>query len=170
MFSSSVAEVLPAFLLQERYQAVLLEDKQSRWALVRNILDMVAEYARLETELLLKWREQDPSWPLFELSRLASEHIFSFQHSLFQRLPEILANEGLVERVLSLYVPMILQEKLGLPFIRATLGTAELSVYRDAIITKKLASMAFYRYGLQWQSYLEEVEKEPIAALLKAVE
>ena len=93
-----------------------------------------------------------------------------FQHSLFQRLPEILANEGLVERVLSLYVPMILQEKLGLPFIRATLGTAELSVYRDAIITKKLASMAFYRYGLQWQSYLEEVEKEPIAALLKAVE
>ena len=170
VFSSSVAEVLPAFLLQERYQAVLLEDKQSRWALVRNILDMVAEYARLETELLLKWREQDPSWPLFELSRLASEHIFSFQHSLFQRLPEILANEGLVERVLSLYVPMILQEKLGLPFIRATLGTAELSVYRDAIITKKLASMAFYRYGLQWQSYLEEVEKEPIAALLKAVE
>ena len=85
-------------------------------------------------------------------------------------MPEILANEGLVERVLSLYVPMILQEKLGLPFIRATLGTAELSVYRDAIITKKLASMAFYRYGLQWQSYLEEVEKEPIAALLKAVE
>lgn len=34
----------------------------------------------------------------------------------------------------------------------------DLRPYRDAIITKKLASMAFYRFGLDWEGFVNEVE------------
>ena len=170
VFSSSVGEVLTAFLLQERYEKVLIDDIEARWNLVRNIMDMVAEFTRLETELLLAWHKQDPSWPLFELSKLSSEHIFSFQDSVANRLPDILADDELVERVLQLYVPAVLHEKLGLDFIRATLDTPELSAYRDAIITKKIASMAFYRYGLEWKAYLQRAEKDLLLAIRSALQ
>ncbi|NLZ18205.1 MAG: NADP-specific glutamate dehydrogenase GdhA [Desulfobulbaceae bacterium] len=170
VFCSSVAEVLPSFLLQDRYEEVLIEDNPTRWALVRDIIDMVAKYARMETELLIKWHEQDKSTPLFELGKLASESIFSFQDSLLGRLPEILADDSLIDQVLQSYIPAVLLKKLGLGFIKSTLGTPVLAAYRDAIITKKIASMAFYRYGLEWDDFLQEAEEELIPALHKAVQ
>ncbi len=170
VFSSSVAEVLPSFLLQDRYEEVLLEDQVTRWGLVRNISNMVEKYARLETELLINWHEKDKSQPLFVLAKQASEQIFAFQDRLASRLPAILADEALVDQALQLYIPSVLWEKLGRDFIVSTLGTPELSAYRDAILTKKIASMAFYRHGLEWQEYLAEVEKEFLPALHRAVQ
>ena len=160
VFSSSVAEVLPAFLLQDRYEKTLIQDGPTRWALIRNIQDMVFQYARLETELLLKWNAQDKTWPLFELSKLASEHIFAFQDTLMSRIEEILGDEFLVNLVLKSYVPPILFDKLGPTAIMQTLSTPELQAYRDAILTKKIASMAFYRHGLSWKKFLVQIEKD----------
>ncbi len=170
VFSSSVAEVLPSFLLQDRYEEVLLEDQATRWGLVRNISDMVEKYARLETELLIKWHEQDKSQPIFVLAKQASEQIFAFQDELARRLPEILADEALVDQVLKLYIPPVLWEKLGRDFIVTTLGRPELAAYRNAILTKKIASMSFYRHGLEWQSFLAEAEKNLIPTLMEAVQ
>ncbi|NLZ18073.1 MAG: NADP-specific glutamate dehydrogenase GdhA [Desulfobulbaceae bacterium] len=170
VFSSSVGEVLTAFLLQERYEEVLIDDIEARWGLVRNIMDMLEEFTRLETTLLLSWHEQDKSQPLFELSKRSSEQVFAFQDQLAERLPEILADKALVDRVLQLYVPAILHEKIGPDFIRATLDTPELSAYRDAIITKKIASMAFYRHGLEWDKFLQRAKKDLIKAVSAALQ
>ena len=170
VFSSSVAEVLPSFLLQDRYEEVLLQDQPTRWGLVRDILNMVEKYARLETELLIRWYEQDKSQPIFVLAKQASEQIFAFQDELARRLPEVLASQELVDQVLALYIPPVLWQKLGRDFIVSTLGTPELVAYRNAILTKKIASMAFYRFGLEWQAYLQEAENNLIPTLLKAVE
>lgn len=170
VFSSSVAEVLPSFLLQDRYEEVLLQDQTTRWGLVRDVINMVEKYARLETELLIKWHEQDTSRPIFALAKRASEQIFAFQDELAGLLPEILADKALVDQVLKLYIPPVLWEKLGRDFIVSTLDSPELVAYRNAILTKKIASMAFYRHGLKWQEFLAEAEKNLLPALEKAVQ
>jgi glutamate dehydrogenase len=41
-----------------------------------------------------------------------------------------------------------------------TLDADELQPYRDAILTKKLSSMAFYRFGADWQAFLGKVEAD----------
>lgn len=46
----------------------------------------------------------------------------------------------------------------------------ELAAYRDAIVTKKLASMAFYRFGLEWEKYLERVQQNLSGALHEMME
>ena len=76
VFSSAVAEVLTAFLFEEEYEASLLEDKVTRWALIRDIIDLVAKYAALETKMLIRIHEANPSEPLFALSEKTSEQIF----------------------------------------------------------------------------------------------
>ena len=49
----------------------------------------------------------------------------------------------------------------------AILNAEQLQPYRNAIITKKLASMAFYRFGEQWEEYLKEVGAELLPSLHK---
>jgi glutamate dehydrogenase len=39
-----------------------------------------------------------------------------------------------------------------------TFGSKELEPYRDAIVTKKLASLAYYRFCLGWEAYLGAVD------------
>jgi glutamate dehydrogenase len=165
VFSSSVAEVLTAFLLQEQYEATLLDDVATRCALVRDILTLVGHYAALETGLLLRLHQGPGRPPLFELSELSSERIFAFQEALADRLPEILADEPLVWQVMEHYVPAVLRHKLGRERILNLLATEELQAYRDAILTKKLASLAFYRFGHAWEAFLVRAEREPLAAL-----
>jgi glutamate dehydrogenase len=49
----------------------------------------------------------------------------------------------------------------------AILNAEQLQPYRNAIITKKLASMAFYRFGERWEKYLGEVEADLLPSLHK---
>ena len=165
VFSSSIAEVLTGFLLQDDYEDKLLNDSATRWALTKNILQLVDRYACMETGLLLRLYDADPSVPLFELSEITSEQIFSLQDQLELRLEEILADDELVWKVMVHYIPSVLREKLGEESIMAILNAEQLQPYRNAIITKKLASMAFYRFGQRWDEYLGEVEKTMLPAL-----
>jgi glutamate dehydrogenase len=63
------------------------------------------------------------------------------------------------------YVPSVLREKLGEQTVMAILNAEQLQPYRNAIITKKLASMAFYRFGERWAEYLGDIEAELLPSL-----
>lgn len=157
VFSSSIAEVLTAFLLQDDYEDKLLNDIETKWALIRDIMMQVQKYSAAETDMLIKIHEKNPSMPLFELSEITSEQIFALQDIFEERLKEILENDTLVWEIMEHYIPGILITKLGKESIMETLNSTELKAYRDAIITKKLSSMAFYKYGLKWDTFLKKV-------------
>jgi len=160
VFSSSVAEVLTAFLLQEDYEAALLGDIRTRWALIRDIMTRVDRYARAETQMLIRIHEADPSVPLFELSEKTSEQIFDLQRICEHHIGVIMADEELVWTVLENYIPAILIHRLGKEAIMNTLSAEELKPYRNAIITKKLASMAFYSFGADWQNVMDRISTD----------
>jgi glutamate dehydrogenase len=61
----------------------------------------------------------------------------------------------------------VLREKLGEQAIMSLLNEEQLQPYRNAIITKKLASMAFYRFGEQWEEYLREIKESLLPSLHK---
>jgi glutamate dehydrogenase len=50
------------------------------------------------------------------------------------------------------------------------LNSAELHAYRDAIITKKSASMAFYRFGRDWDTYRLDLQANFPAHLYDALQ
>jgi len=157
VFSSSVSEVLTAFLLENQYEKQLLDNVANRWSLIHNIITMVARYAEMETAMLMKVYAVDPMVPLFDLSERTSEKIFAFQEQLLDRREEIMADEPLVWKTLEQYIPPLLIGILGREAIMKTLHSEELEAYLDAILTKKLASMAYYRFCLDWDKYLERV-------------
>jgi len=165
VFSSSISEVLTAFLLQDDYEHKLVEDAERRWTLISEVLRLVERYARLETKLLLELHEKAPATPLFELSEKTSELIFALEEELQLHLESILADEELTWKVLESYIPAILVTTLGRDKIRKILDELEMIPYRNAIVTKKLASMAFYRYGADWENYLAKLGREPVPAL-----
>ena len=66
-------------------------------------------------------------------------------------------------------MPGVLIKCLGRESIIDTLNGQELQTYRDAILTKKLASMAFYAYGDRWEDFLAEVEADLRCAMGKIV-
>jgi glutamate dehydrogenase len=138
--------------------------------LVKDILHLVDRYSRMETNLLLQIHEADPTVPLFDLSERTSEQIFALQDILVDRLDMILADEELVWLVMTQYIPSVLISKLGRDTITAIFNTPELQAYRGAIVTKKLASMAFYRFGNNWDSFLKELKKDFSAPLYKALQ
>ena len=150
--------MLTAFLLGDDYEARLLNDRDTRWALIRDIMMLVDKYARAETEMLIRIHEADPSVPLFDLSEKTSEQIFALQRICEENLSTILKDKVLVWKVLENYIPAVLIKRLGREAIMNTLDTGELQPYRDAILTKKLSSMAFYRFGADWKAFLGKVE------------
>ncbi|MCB2148324.1 MAG: NAD-glutamate dehydrogenase [Deltaproteobacteria bacterium] len=158
VFSSSIAEVLTAFLLGDDYEARLLNDRETRWALIRDIMMLVDKYARAETEMLIRIHEADPSIPLFDLSEKTSEQIFALQRICEENISVILKDKALIWKVLENYIPAILTKRLGRDAIMNTLDTEELQPYRDAILTKKLSSMAFYRFGADWKAFIGTIE------------
>lgn len=170
VFSSSIAEVLTAFLFGDTYEEKLLGDTKTRCELTKDIIRLVARYAAMETDLLLQLYDADPTVPLFDLSEKTSEQIFSLQDNLVERFDEILAEEDLVWLVMIHYIPSVLIEKLGRDAIMAIFDSPELQPYRNAIVTKKLASMAFYRFGQTWEKYLKELEKNFPSPLYKALQ
>lgn len=170
VFSSSIAEVLTAFLLGENYDDMLLHNKENMWCLVRDCLTLVARYARQETQILLKLNEKDTDTPLFAFSEISSEEIFTLQDKLEENLNAILKEKAVVEGVFTEYIPPILIEKLGMAKILKTLDKPELQAYRNAIITKKLASMAYYKFGMEWNKFLVKFDKDMTSALKSVME
>ena len=157
--------MLTGFLLQDDYEERLLNHTDTRWELIGNVLSLVDTHARAETSMLLKLHEADPSMPLFVLSEQTSEQIFTLQDLFQARITEILADEELVWRILLHYIPEVLIRQLGREAILSTLHTPELTAYRDAILTKKLASMAFYAFGDRWDEFLAGIEADFAAAV-----
>ena len=160
VFSSATAEVLSAFLFQDDYDEELLQHTDTRWAFIRDIMMLVKKYAINETGMLIKIHESDTSVPLFELSETTSEYIYSLQAVFEEKLADILKDKKLVWKILEQYIPEILIKKLGKKAIMDTLNSMELNVYRNAILTKKLSSMAFYKFGLNWDKFLKDLDKD----------
>jgi glutamate dehydrogenase len=170
VFSSSIAEVLTGFLFQDEYEEQLLNDPKTRCELIKDIIHLVTSYASIETDLLLQIYDADPTVPLFDLSEKTSEQIFSLQDRLVEQLDKILADENLVWLVMEHYIPSVLISKLGRGAVMAIFNSQELQAYRDAIVTKKLASMAFYRFGQNWESYLKKLKSDFTKSLYQAVQ
>ena len=168
VFSSSVSEVLTAFLFGDDYEENLLKDMETRWGLIGDIMGLVDTHSRAEADMLIRIHEADPSVPLFDLSERTSEQIFALQSLLEERIADILEDDELVWRIMEHYIPAILVQRLGKERIMEKFNVPELQPYRDAIITKKLSSMAFYRYGLDWEAFLQRVETG-FAEAVKAV-
>jgi glutamate dehydrogenase len=166
--SSSLAEVLTAFLLGEDYERLLVDDMHTRYRLVRELLGIVGDNARAETEMLLDLHAAAPTVPLYRLSVQTSERLLAFQERLRGRLGRILADAGLVRRVVLAYVPRVLVDILGADLLLERLAAPELQAYRAAIVTKKLAALALYRHAVAWEDFLAGFEKAP-ARTLKAL-
>ncbi|MBF0111239.1 MAG: NAD-glutamate dehydrogenase [Desulfamplus sp.] len=160
VFSSSIAEVLTAFLLGEDYESKLLKDIATKWALTKDIMLLVQKYSSAETGMLIKIHDSNPSVPLFELSEKTSEQIFALQDICEKNLANIIENEKAIWNIMENYIPQILITKLGREAIMNTLNSDELIAYRNAIITKKLSSMAFYKHGLEWDKFMKKVDKD----------
>ena len=169
VFSSSIAEVLTAFLFGDEYESSLLNDVETRWALIRDIMALVDTYARAETEMLIRIHDADPLVPLFDLSERTSEQIFALQAVLEEKIADILEADALVWEILAHYIPAILVQRIGKEKILNILSTPELATYRDATLTKKLASMAFYRYGLDWEAFLRRLDTDFAEAMMDVV-
>ncbi|MFO7913734.1 MAG: NADP-specific glutamate dehydrogenase GdhA, partial [Desulfotignum sp.] len=165
VFSSAVAEVLTAFLFEDDYEKRLLEDTGTRWALIKDILHLVQTYACTETGMLLKIHEKNPDTPLFVLSEQTSEQIFAFQSRVADRLDDIVKDRDLLWQVLAAYIPDVLVKILGKEAILGIMNAKKLQAYRNAIVTKKLASTAFYRYGSDWDVYVASVETDFTGAM-----
>lgn len=160
VFSSSTAEVLSAFLFHDDYDEKLLQHTDTRWALIKDIIMLVKKYAADETGMLIKIHESDTSVPLFELSETTSEYIYSLQAVFEEKLEEILKDKKLVWKILGHYIPETIVKTIGKKSIMDTLNFKELNAYRNAIITKKLSSMAFYKFGLHWDKFLKELDHD----------
>ncbi|OGV72606.1 MAG: hypothetical protein A3K19_12450 [Lentisphaerae bacterium RIFOXYB12_FULL_65_16] len=158
--SSSLAEVLTAFLLGDDYEARLVEDENTRFQLAHELLNIIAANAAAETDMLLGLYEKNRAVPLFRLSVQTSEQLLALQERLYQSLDAILKNEALVARTVEAYVPKTLTRILGLPEMLRRLSTDELAAYRDAIVTKKLAALALYRHATDWDRFLKRLEKD----------
>jgi len=160
VFSSAVAEVLTAFLFENEYEKHLLEDLGTRWALIRDIMTLVNTYAEAETSMLIRIYEKDPSLPLFVLSEKTSEQIFSFQKMVGENIQTVLEDGELLWQVLKAYIPEILVTNLGREAILRIMNSEKLTAYRNAIITKKMSSVAFYQNGLDWETYVDVVKSD----------
>jgi glutamate dehydrogenase len=170
VFSSAVAEVLTAFLFEDEYEKRLLEDTGTRWALIRDILTLVHTHACNEAGMLLKIYDKNPQVPLFVLSEQTSEQIFTFQNQVADHLDAIAADQDLLWQVLAAYIPGVLVKILGKEAILNTMNAEKLLAYRNAIVTKKLAATAFYRYGSDWDAYVASVDPDFIGAMKQLFE
>jgi glutamate dehydrogenase len=155
-----MAEVLPGFLLGDQYETALLEDSKVCGDLVREILSLVETHAAAETKILIHRCKADPHIPLFAQSDKAGEEILTLQDIFRTRLNTILKQKTLVWKILTAYIPKTLVKLMGKKRITEILNTDTMQEYRDAIITKRLAVTAFYRFGLEWENFMAALEKD----------
>jgi glutamate dehydrogenase len=102
---------------------------------------------------------------LFVLSEQTSEQIFAFQNQVADAMDAILADEDLLWQVMAAYIPGVLVKILGREAILGIMNADKLRAYRNAIITKKLASTAFYRHGSEWDAYVASTRKGFVPAM-----
>ena len=165
---SSVAEILAALLLEDEYEAVLVEDPATRCELVRAVLQLIARNAEAETGMLLALH-QSTGKPLYALSVETSEELFALQDTLYGHLPRILGDQGLVEAALQAYIPAVLLERVGMERVLQRLGHTAVRSYRDAILTKKLAAMALYQHAADWEEFTRRLQADLRGALAEVV-
>ncbi|MCM8756970.1 MAG: NAD-glutamate dehydrogenase, partial [Candidatus Omnitrophica bacterium] len=156
---SSLAEVLPAFLLGDDYEKALLKDSFTRAAFVREILEIIRKNCEAETRVLLGLHEKTGQ-SLPSLSLQTSQWLLTLQDHLYSKMEILLSERGLVEKVVGTYVPQVLLQMVGISRAVKTLSCPDLVAYRNALITKKLASLALYRYAQHWQDFLKQVESD----------
>ncbi len=166
--SSSIAEVLTAFLLGEEYDKVLVRNAAARSDLIRAVFDLIARNAAAEARMLLALHARTKT-PLYRLSVQTSEQLLALQERLYGSLDALLKRREIVEAVLRAYVPGALVERLGLARIQRTLDTAEMRPYRDALLTKKLAAMAIYRHAQEWEAFLRRLDADTLGTLAEVV-
>ncbi|MEN6301560.1 MAG: NAD-glutamate dehydrogenase domain-containing protein [Armatimonadia bacterium] len=157
--SSAIAEVLSAFLLGDSYERFLVEDARTRSGLIRSVLDLIAANAVAETEVLLALHQKTGT-PLYTLSVQTSEELMALQQQLYTRLDDILAQPEVVRATIAAYVPEVLMEHLGMAKVLHVLKRPELQAYRNAILTKKIAAMALYKYAADWEAFLGRLEAD----------
>jgi len=162
--SSSVAEVLPAFLLAERYDEVFVNDLKFKSELVRCVFALITRNAVAETEMLLNLHARTGT-PLYQLSVDTSEQLLVLQKWLFQRLDLILQHSEIVSLAVKSYVPGVLVEKVGIAGILRILGNPEMQAYRNAVLTKSIAATALYQNALEWTDFLSRLQSDPIEVL-----
>ncbi|HOJ39488.1 MAG TPA: NAD-glutamate dehydrogenase, partial [bacterium] len=155
--SSSLAEVLPGFLLGDEYEKFLVEDAAIRSAFIREILQIIRENGRAETKMLLLLHEKT-GLSLPALSVQTSRWLLDLQDHLYSKLEILLSDREMVAGVLHAYIPGVLRRLLGPERLQKVLSADELVPYRNAIITKKLASLALYRYATEWPDFLKRLE------------
>ncbi len=160
VFASVMAEVLPAFLLGEQYEAVILGDSKVCTDLIREVLDRVETHAAMETKILIHRCKTDPDTPLFAQSDKAGEQILALQEIFRTRLNTILKQKNLVWKILAAYIPKTLVKRMGKKRITDLLNADAMQEYRDTIITRQLAATAFYRFGLEWENFVPALEKD----------
>ncbi len=165
VFSSSIAEVLTAFLLGEQYEEKL-DDVKIKWGLIRDVMVLVERYAKQEVEMLLKLHEMTPEIPLFDLSVQSSEDIFKLQDMLEANIDQLTKDRTVMDFVLKEYIPPVLVDTIGMDAIVETLKQTDLLSYRNAILTKKLASIAYYKFGENWDDFLGKVDANLEKALV----
>ena len=158
VFSSSISEVLTAFLFGKDYEKYMLEDTKMRWKLIKDIMLLIEKFSSIETQMLINLHEKDSSTSLFHLSAQTSEEILALQKYLDTRINKILKNEKIIWKALESYIPSVLTDILGKDKILQTLNSDELQPYRNAIITKKLASTAYYKYYFEWNNFLNTLD------------
>ena len=167
--SSSLAEVLGAFLLGDSYETKLVRDQETRFRLVRELFDIIRRNAVAETNMLLDLHAAEAGTPLCELSVRTSEQLLGLQQYLYEHIDTILADADLVQATLASYVPQTLIDIVSISGTVKKLAKADLRPYRDAIVTKTLAGRALYRHASRWHEFLAELKtdmKQSLRALL----
>ncbi|MDH7568653.1 MAG: NADP-specific glutamate dehydrogenase GdhA, partial [Armatimonadota bacterium] len=165
---SAIAEVLSMFLLGDRYERVLVHDARLRSRFIGSIFQLIAHNAVAETRVLLNLRRKT-GVPLHTLSVTTSEALLSLQDRLYRHLEAIAADKEVVDAVIRAYVPAVLLEHLGLKRVLSLLNRPELRAYRDAILTKKIAAMALYRYAEEWEALTRRVEEDCLGTVREIV-
>lgn len=161
---SAIAEVLTAFVLGERYDAVLVDNPDTRSELIRAVFDLIAANTAAETQALLNLYESSGE-PLYSLSIRTSLELLEMQDYLTERLDEILPLSDVIKQVIEGYVPEVLLKEQGLTKVKNLLNRAELQSYRNAIVTKKLAALALYRYAADWDGFQKRLQADFIGTL-----
>lgn len=160
VFSSVMAEILPALLLGDQYETAVLEDFNVCQELIQEVLCLVETHAIAETNILIRRCKADPHTPLFAQSDKAGEEVLALQEIFRIRLDNILKQKNQVWKILAAYVPKTLVKLMGKKRIMDILNSDSMREYRDAVITKQLAATAFYRFGLEWEHFMAALEKD----------
>ncbi len=156
--SSSIAEVLPGFILGNRYEQELVRNQNNRIALVKSVFEIIERNAACETEMLLLLAEKTGK-PLHILSMETSEMLISLQERIYEVLGSLKEKRKILLRILRSYVPGVLVEIVGIDRILKILSSTNLEPYLDAIITKKIAQTALYRHAADWENFNKKMQQ-----------